>query len=172
MSELGISQEPDMAAAKELYFPLPAALEAGRLDIESLDPNNPQDAGIMLRNGRVPKKAGIIEVSKNTLGAYDVVDGEFTDDSLTIYPTSKGAVGKHSRMIQGGNLIVLTSPAEGTITPVAEIASASRSEWNSAFTRFGLYAVRSLVWTKKQYEIDSICCDSGKITSFLPKRYF
>ena len=63
---------PDSSQAESLYFPAFPAVESGKLDIHSLDPHNPQFAGMMVRNGLIPDQAGSLVLPGDRFGAYDL----------------------------------------------------------------------------------------------------
>jgi len=171
VSQANKSPELDTQPAKGLYLPLPVALAIGRLDVDALDPHDPQSASLMVRNGLIPDQAGTFELPGDKLAAFDLVDGELKKDGLDILPTSKQAVDTESRRVQGGKLIVLTFADEDIVRPVAEVAPALKADWDRSFTRVGRCAVRPLGMNAPFYAIQEVR-GNGEIKSSLPKRYF
>jgi hypothetical protein len=162
-------------AGQDAYIPYLPATEFGMLDVDELvssqGVNNPQSAALLVRNGVMPRVAGVIGRSGQVIGAYDHVAVEYfkPDKELVVVPTTKQAVDQGSKKIEKPGLVTLTLES-GLIRPVYAIDDESRANWNNKFRRCGGLAVMPLVHIAP-LEITSIE-QNGLITAKPTKKYF
>lgn len=157
---------------ESLYLPAVSAIVHNRLDIDSLNPHNPQVAAIMVRNGLMPDQAGTLMLPGDNIGAYDLVDGWMDRAELHILPTEKSAVDSKSREIQQHfGLIVLSDLAKGTIKPIAEVDSPLKAHWNNSYKVIGNCSLRLFGFESPIYDIKEVG-DNGEVAANIPKRYF
>ena len=163
---------PDSPQAESLYFHVFSAMQLGKLDLDSLNPHNPQTANMMVQNGLIPDQAGSMVLPGDKLGVYDLVDGVLAGDELRVFPTDKSAVDKTSRQIQKySGLVVLSNIESGTIKLVAEIFDPSKSDWNQSLRNVGNCALRPLGIDAPTYEVDELS-DNGVIVAKSVKKTF
>lgn len=160
---------------QKLYLPLPRALEAGRVDLDALEPHSPHYAGLMIRNGLIPDQAGTFELPRDRVAAYDVVDGEMLDEKFVVQPALTTAVDKESRQIRGGRYIIQTFADEDIFKVIAELAPAQKAEWNKSFARIGTCSLRLFGVDSRIYEFQKPTSQEPITTPIIgrmPRRYF
>jgi hypothetical protein len=152
----------------ELYLPLPSAVQAKALDLSGINPHNPQDAAMMVANGRMPNRAGVVELPGGVLGAFDLVSvQESSGGQLSVFPLPKSFVGGSGQLAAGGQVVLAT---EETVRSIAEVLPWSIAQWHPEFYRIGEVGMRHL-FGSPTLELHDVS-DDGRLIASPPRRYF
>lgn len=154
-NQVGEFADPQSAGA---YFFFPVAIENEIIDVDELNPSNPQDAALAVRNGQIPTQAGTIELSPSELAAYDLVSAKKRGDDLIIGPSPKSGVDKESRLIYASGLLTL-SYESGIVKVVAEAVPPKRAIWSPDYAKIGARAFRFLGIHAPVYDITDLQSD-------------
>ena len=151
----------------DAYFFYPHALEKGILDIDQLDPNEPHQAAMMIRNGKIPAQAGTIALRGDSVAAYDLVSGKLDGNDLRIGPSHKNSVDRQSRNVLSDGLLTLSYADGGLVKVIAEISNANTSEWNVSYRNMGAQAIKYLGVDAPVFEVEEIL---SEVTIAKPRR--
>ncbi len=159
------------ANPEESYIPYLPAIESGLIELESVKVNKPQDAALSIINGKMPQKGGVVKLSDDSHGAFDLVALKHgSDKELVLFPTSKDAVCDDNDEIRNTGLVIFSTD-EGLIKPFAFVDRASRAIWRpEEYRNFGSVSLRFLGLSSsyEAVEVES----SGVIVARKPMRYF
>ena len=113
---------------KEAYLSFPAKVETGIILPESMPCSSPQEAALLIREGIMPSRSGLVRLPGG-IGAFDLVAvDEATDNKITLPPSAKTAVNKKDGSIKAPGLIVLSN-SEGHIRPYAYTVKSETVDW-------------------------------------------
>ena len=152
----------------ELYLPMPAAVQAGLLDLASVEPHQPQPAAQAIANGCMPNRAGVIELPGGEIGAFDLVSVTRSPrDGLSVSPLPKQAVADSGSFAMPGHIVLVT---HDTIREVVETLPWPEAQWRDGFSRVGSVGIRHLFDTPL-LELRELAAD-GQLLASPPRRYF
>ncbi len=121
------------AAGETGYLPFPAAVAAGIFSPEDLCPNPPQAAADEVLRGLIPDNAGLVDLGRGRVAAYDLTASIPISGGLELPPTTKRVVHPGSRVVLGEGVISLVFDT-GLVRPVAIAQEVSQAEWASCVT--------------------------------------
>lgn len=154
--------------ASELYLPMPAAIQAGVLDVSALEPHLPQAAALAIANGCMPNRAGLVELPGGQVGAFDFVTASRTHErGLSVKPLPKNAVAARGAFAMPGHVVLVT---DETIREVAETLPWPEAQWRGGYDKVGSVGIRHLFDTPV-WELTELTAD-GQLVAALPRRYF
>lgn len=115
-----------MASNTELYLPYHAADDQGILDPELVSPVPISRASELLLEGRMPNKAGLVDLP-NALGAFDLVDIEYlTPKEIVVRPVEKNRVDSDGQIQRPGDV---TFALPYAIRPYARALGTGQVNW-------------------------------------------
>lgn len=159
------------SSPEESYIPYLPAIESGVIEVDSVKVNSPQDAALCISNGKMPEQGGVVRLSEDVHGAFDLVALEYgSERELVLFPSSKDAVSDDNDEIRHTGLVVFSSD-EGVIKPFAFADNPNKAMWRpELYSRFGDVSLRFLGLSHRYdaVEVES----SGIIVARKPIRYF